>query len=315
MKTAFALPAATLLAFAASAPAAPTLLAQDAPEAVVVRLTGDVRVEPATGDAMPATVGRTLAVGDRLVPSTDARAVIVHRSGVKEEIAAPTTVQAAGAGADAGGDMMTRTVRVLARAATANARSQPNRQGMIRPIPGEPVPLAPRNGIAVRTGHPTFRWTPVEGAEGYTLQIRTPGEPPVRHRVEEGTTWTLPDDAAALAAGREYWWTVAPGGGRARAAREQRFTVLAADRAEEVGWNLDAIRALGLDPWGDGALLTVTVFADFGLYYEAAAALEALEAGGSMSAELYLLKGEVLDALGDLDGARTAFDRADRMTG
>ena len=35
--------------------------------------------------------------------------------------------------------------------------------------------------------------------------------------------------------------------------------------------------------------------------------------GDPLSADLYLLKGEVLDALGQLEEARAAFDRADAL--
>ena len=70
----------------------------------------------------------------------------------------------------------------------------------------------------------------------------------------------------------------------------------------------------GLDPLVEGRLLAAVVFTDFGLYYDAVAALSDLEQGGDpLGADLYLLKGEVLDRLGRLDEAREAFDQADAL--
>ena len=55
------------------------------------------------------------------------------------------------------------------------------------------------------------------------------------------------------------------------------------------------------------------IFRDMNLYYDAAGALDALEASGDMSAELYLLKGEILNSLGRGEEATAAFNRADEM--
>jgi hypothetical protein len=234
----------------------------------------------------------------------------VHRSGQTQVVTARTTIAAPAAATE--GDAFSRTVRVLAQAASSNARTQPNRQGMIRPIPGEPVLVAPRNGIKVSGVRPTFRWMPVEGATGYTLQLRTQGETPRRFQLGAVTEFTLPSAEAALAPGRQYQWTIAPTGGRPT--REVPFTVLGDAERRQLTTSIDAITGMGLDPKGDGQLLAAALFTDMGLYYDAADAIDRMETSGDhMSWDLYLLKGQVLDALGRLDEARAAFDRADAL--
>ena len=76
---------------------------------------------------------------------------------------------------------------------------------------------------------------------------------------------------------------------------------------------MDEISSLGLDLSDDGQFLTAIVYRDLDLVYDAAAVLEAVEAQGTISAELYLLKGEILNSLGHEDAARAAFDKADRL--
>ena len=76
---------------------------------------------------------------------------------------------------------------------------------------------------------------------------------------------------------------------------------------------LDEIAVFGLDPMTDGLFLTVVAYRDMGLFYDAAAALDRVENQASLSAELYLLKGEILAELGQEEAARAAFDRADEL--
>jgi hypothetical protein len=283
--------------------------AQEPPAALVVKLQGDVSIRHA-GATAAAVVGARLDAGDEVVPAAGARAYLVHRSGQTQVVSERTTIAAPAAAAP--GDVFSRTVRVLAQAATSNARSQPNRQGMIRPIPGEPVLVAPRNGIKVSGARPTFSWMAVEGAKGYTLQLRTEGERPRRFELGPVTEFTLPAAEAALVAGRQYQWTIAPTGGRPT--REVPFTVLGEAERRQLTSGIEAISGMGLDPKGDGQLLAVVVFTDMGLYYDAADAIGRMETSGDrLSWDLYLLKGQVLDALGRLDEARAAFDRADAL--
>ncbi len=290
--------------------AAGPLTAQEDAAALVVRLQGGVQVRHAGAEPVPAAVGQPLAGGDEVVPETGARAILITRTGATQIVTEATTVTAPEAAAPS--DMFARAVRTLAQAASGDARSAGGRQGMIRPIPGEPVLVAPRNGLTLTAARPTFRWMEVEGAPGYTIQIRNvDGGRPVRFETGDETEWTLPHDADALEPGATYAWTVAPV--RGRPTREQRFTVLGADAADELRATLHEVEALGLDPEGDGAFLTALVYRDLELPYEARTALARAEEGGSMGAEAWLLKGDILNLLGHAEEARAAFDKADEM--
>jgi len=76
---------------------------------------------------------------------------------------------------------------------------------------------------------------------------------------------------------------------------------------------LDEISVFGLDPMTDGLFLTVVAYRDLGLFYDARSALESVESQAGLSANLYLLKGEILTQLGHEEAARAAFDRADEL--
>jgi hypothetical protein len=81
-----------------------------------------------------------------------------------------------------------------------------------------------------------------------------------------------------------------------------------------VNQDLGTLIQAGLDPAGDGAFLATVIYHEAGLLYDAAAALDFLEGSGiPMSADAWLLKAEIMDALGDLDAAQEAFDQADRL--
>lgn len=128
------------------------------------------------------------------------------------------------------------------------------------------------------------------------------------------TTWTLPADAPDLEAGARYQWTVFVGGReRGRAVTGTEFRVIGLEEAVELEDYLDEIAVFGLDPRGDGLVLTLVAYRDMGLFYEARRALEAVEASGPLSWQLYKLKGEILAELGHEDEARAAFDRADAL--
>jgi len=209
--------------------------------------------------------------------------------------------------------MFSRAMRVLAQAATADASTISARQGMIRPIPGEPVLVAPRNRLTVSSTRPTFTWMSVPGAVGYTIQIRrVDGGRPVRYRAGSDTVWTLPPDAPALIPGATYAWTVAPA--RGRPTREQRFKVIGAEEYQELAENLAALSDMGMPPEGEGLLFTAMLYRDLDLLYDAEAILDTMERSSTpMSAELYLLRGDILASLGREREARSAFDKADEM--
>lgn len=289
--------------------AAGSSVLQEGPAAVVVKVEGDVRLHRGEAEPAPATVGSRLNVGDRVHPAEGGRAFLVRQSGQTQVVTEPVTIEAA-QGTEQG-DMFSRTVRVLAQAANSDARVQANRQGMIRPIPGEPTQVAPRNGITVRSTRPTFTWHSVDGADSYTVQIRRPGEPPRRFEAAD-TVWSYPEDEPPLERGATYMWTVAPDEGRP--ARERSFTVLSEEGGLQLKGALAAIEQMGLDPRDDGRLLSAVVYTDLGLLYEAADVIGAMESSGEpLGSDLYLLKGEVMDAMGRLEEARMDFDRADAI--
>jgi hypothetical protein len=286
-------------------------LRQEGPVAVVVSLSGPVQLRMGDGEPRAATVGTRLAVGDQILPGADATAVLVFSSGATRTLSAATTIEIPGG--EAAGDMFTRTVQVLAQAASSDARTQPNRQGMIRPIPGTPEIISPRNGIPVRGVRPTFTWYPADKKTHHMLQIRQEGSPPARYEVGAVSSWTLPSDAPPLSPGERYRWTVGPMG-RGRVSREMEFQVLSVEAHDTLNERLGILLGAGLDPEGDGGFLAAVIYREAGLYYDAAEALGFLEdAGQPLGVEALLLKGEIMDAMGDLEAAQAAFDQADRM--
>lgn len=281
------------------------------PAAVVVQVNGSVQIQRAGQAATPATVGASLMAGDKVVIGNGAKAVLLYKTGKMVPTSATVTIE--DAQRDKPGGLFNQTVNTLTQVATTNARTQPNRQGMIRPIQGEPTPIAPRNLIKVADLHPTFSWFEVDGATGYMVQIRRL-EPfsskPERFDAGAATSWTYPADATPLIPGGTYEWTVASSGGRP--ATVQRFRVVTAEDFSRIAGTLNELAAAGIDPLGDGLFLTALAYRDAGLMYEASQLLERLETSGAPAGrEFYLLRGEVFDALGDLEGAAQAFASAD----
>lgn len=283
------------------------------PVALLVKLQGGVTVERAGQPAAESgAVGMQLNVGDRVVVAEGGEAVVLYRSGKLVKAAAPVTIEQP-AGTE-NSSLFANTVRTLGQVATTDARTQPNRQGMIRPIAGAPVPVAPRNGIRVMDVRPTFVWTGVEGARGYMIQVQREGPDaprPVRFNAGLDTVWTWPRTEAPLLPGATYVWTVG-GEGIGRVAEPQRFTVASSKDMAAVEQTLTALTEAGIDPAVDGLFLAALAYRDAGLFYEALGALDRIEAQGNASGPAFhMLRGEVYDAIGDGPGAEAAFRRAD----
>lgn len=281
------------------------------PVAVLVKLNGAVQVQRSGAAApVPAEVGMPLEPGDRVLPSAGARAVLLHSTGRTEVAATAVTVEAARQGERAG--VFTRAVRTLESVAATSAKADPNRQGMIRPLPGAPVPVSPRNGIAILEARPTFVWLSVPGATGYMIQIRAEGQRPVRYEVGSDTTWALPSDAPPLVPGTSYQWTVGAMSSSARVAEPQEFSVATDSVGTAIQGYLTELEALSLDPDEDGAFLAAVIYHASGLVYEADRLLARLQATGDGEGRTFhLLRGEVYDALGRLDDAAREFALAD----
>lgn len=284
--------------------------AQD-PVSLVIRVQGDVSVTHGGSDPAPATVGERMFVGDEVVPAEGARAILMTRAGTQQVVTERTTIEAPrGTGST---DMWTRAMSTLAQAAATDA-STGGRQGMIRPIPGQSTLVSPRNSLLVADGTPTFAWTATPDRT-YDLMIRKVGAAgrPAIYEVGSDTTFTLPE-GDELEAGASYVWTVFVGGRRGgRPIPEQEFRVMSLVESVEMQDYLDEIAVFGLDPMTDGLFLTVVAYRDMGLFYDAADALDAVERDASLSADMYLLKGEILAELGQEEAARRAFDRADEL--
>lgn len=289
------------------------------PTAMVIRVQGDVDVRHGRDEPAPAGVGEQLYAGDAVLPSEGARAILITRAGAQQVVTDATTLSEP-TGAEPS-DIFARAVSTLAQAAGADA-SAGGRQGMIRPIPGETSLVAPRNGLLVAGTRPTFTWTATPDA-GYDLMLRRIGDSdpaggadarrPMIFEVGADTVFTLPD-TVELEQGARYAWTVFPGGRRGgRPLPQQEFRVMSLQESVELEDYMDDIAVFGLDPVGDGLFLTVVAYRDLGLLYDARDALADVEERSDLSADLYLLKGEILAELGHEEEARAAFDRAGEL--
>lgn len=295
--------------FVAIAFAAP-VAAQD-PVALVIRVQGDVAVRHGDAAPAPASVGERMFVGDGVLPDGGSRAVLVTSAGAQQVVTEETTLdQPRGAGNP---DIFARAVRTLTRAASADGATG-GRQGMIRPLTCGVAPVAPRNGLLVASPTPTIKWSGPEG-QTYDLMVQKlgGGERPTIYEVGSASEFTIPDDAA-LETGADYAWTIFVGGRRSgRPCEQMRFRVMSLEESVDLQDYMDEIAVFGLDPMTDGLFLTVVAFRDLELFYDARSALESVELQASLSADLYLLKGEILTEIGEGEAAREAFDRADEL--
>lgn len=301
--------AASLIALALSVTsiASATVPGLEDPVAVLVELNGDVKIQRA-GTSAPesAGLGVHLRAGDRVLLANGGRAVLLYRTGRVHR--ASETLQVQDEGGERSG-MFAQAAATLSQIASTNARAQPNRQGMIRPIAGSAVPISPRNGILIMPVRPSFVWYQIPGATGYTLQIGHTESSPTRLELGADTAWTLPPDLV-LDPGGTYVWTVgaSPDG---RIAPPQEFRVATSEERREIRDRLSELRAAGLDPDGPGMFLAALVYRDAGFLYEANDLLDRIEAAGAgVGPAFYTLRGEVYDAIGRLEAAERAFELA-----
>jgi hypothetical protein len=184
--------------------------------------------------------------------ASGAKAVLMYKSGKMETASADVTVAAPDAREPAG--RFQQVVNTVAQVATTNARVQPNRQGMIRPIAGEPIPVTPRNGVKLLDVRPTFTWYRVPEATGYVVQVRriTPaGGAILRFNTGKDTTWTYAANEAPLVPGGEYEWTVGATPGRIASYRG-RFRIVSAEEYAQVASVLRELATANIDPATDG---------------------------------------------------------------
>jgi hypothetical protein len=160
-------------------------------------------------------------------------------------------------------------------------------------------------------------WFKLPAATTYTVQLRRvepmPGRPE-RYDVGTDTSWTYPVSATPLIPGALYEWTVAGANG-GRPATLQRFRVFGSEDFARIAGTMNELVTAGIDPLGDGLFLTALAYRDAGLMYEASNMLDRLGKNGASGRAYHLLRGEVLDALGDLDSAAKSFAFADSEPG
>jgi hypothetical protein len=285
-------------------------LVQSEPAAVIVQVAGKVDVQRG-GRSLTGAVGTGLEAGDRLVVAGGGRAVIMYRTGRFETATATTTIEARQSDQPSG--LYRQTLQTMAQVATSDAARQPNRQGMIRPVPGQPTGIAPRNDITVMDVRPSFVWYSVEGNPTYTVQLQrvdVAGTRPERFDVGRDTSWTYPVTWPPLVPGATYRWSVAANN---RVAMPQTFRVIGGGEYARLADDLAAIAASGADPMNEALYITALRYRDAGLFYEADRALSALSSNGSGSGRAFhLLRGEVYDRIGALESASAAFQAADR---
>ena len=285
--------------------------AQDNTVALVLQVQGEVQVQRTGLPPAAAVVGERLAAGDQVMPASGGRAVLITITGATQRVTEATTVSAP-QGAEPS-NAFTRAMTTIAQAAATDA-TMGGRQGMIRPIPGQTKIIAPRNALTVQSERPTFTWTASPGKTYDVMVRKVEGGRPIIFEVGSDTTWTLPDSEEALESGATYAWTVFVGGRNGgRPQPQQEFRIIDFDESLELTQFMDEITAFGLDPMSDGLFLTVIALRDLDLFYDAGEAINGIEQQGSMDADLYMLKGEILATLGREDQARDAFDAADRL--
>ena len=281
------------------------------PSAVLVQVTGSVQVQRVgQGAGVPASVGLNLMAGDKVIINSG-KAVLLYKTGKMQTASQTLTIE--DAQRDKAGGIFSQTVTTLAQVATTNARTQPNRQGMIRPIEGTPAPISPRNNVKVADLHPTFTWFKLGDATSYVVQVRRVdpfASKPERFTTSADTMWAYPANATPLIPGAVYEWTVADASG-GRVGAPQRFRVINGDDFAHIATTLNELTTAGIDPLNDGLFLTALAYRDAGLMYDASKLLDRLEKNGMKGRAYYLLRGEVYDALGDLDAATKAFATAD----
>ena len=170
--------------------------------------------------------------------------------------------------------------------------------------------------IFARAMRTLARAASADGSTGgrYDLMLRNlAGGPPLMFELGTETVFELPE-SNALERGATYAWTVFVGGRQTgRPLPQQEFRVMSLEESVELEDYMDDIAVFGLDPLTDGLFLTVVAYTDLGLFYDANDALESVERQASLSADLYLLKGEILTEMGHEEEARAAFDRADEL--
>jgi hypothetical protein len=276
--------------------------------AVVLRTNGELQVAR-QGRVLPAAAGARLLAGDTLRLADGEEAIVLLSTGDARHFRGPAK-QVIPPPPGAMPSFFARTVATLAAVANVDRRALLTREGMIRPIPGVPVQLAPRGGRLVWAAAPTLFWSHVDAADGYMLQLRQVGGRPERFHVPADTTWQPPTE---LVPGTIYEWTVAPLP-RGRAAPPQRFRTATLEERGATEAELTAITPQGFAP-ADMDLLRALVFHEHGFLDAADCLLERVERAGRVTPEHYLLRAAIAAELGLEAAVIRHLEAADRIGG
>ena len=280
---------------------------QAAALAVITAVAGEGSIHPAAGSAtFPPAVGSLLSAGDSLHLADGAWAVLLFQGGEIRRLERSTRIAPPVESPRPG--LLARAVQTLVQVASTDLRAQPNRQGMIRPLPGTIVLRAPRNEILLSAPRPTFAWTKVPDVEHYRLLIRAEGGRVLRFEAIADTLWTVPDDAPPLTPG-DYSWTVAAEP-RGRPAEAQRFRIPAAAEHQALAEALATLQAFP-DAGGETLLLGEAIlYHAAGYQYEARQRMERLLARApAASPQVHHLHAAILEALGEAEAVEEALLR------
>ncbi len=165
-------------------------------------------------------------------------------------------------------------------------------------------PAAP----AVMDSRPPIVWTPLEGAEGYTVTLEGDG---IRwEREADAPPLAYPDDAPPLAPGGFYRLTVTAHSLElaTEPAASSGFATLPAGQAEEVRAVAERIAGLEMSE-RSRLLLTARLYAAHELYSEAAALLLEVQAGAP-EAGVDRMLGDLLQGMGLVAQAQERFEAA-----
>ncbi len=306
-----------MLALSASACCFLAAASHAEPIAIIAAMKGKVTVQSGAGtEASTATFGRGLEAGDRVQLGVGASATILFNDGNVAELSeksALTIGSSAKSGKGASklpGDVFAQVSKLT----TGGSR----KSGLVVMAPlrssataAGPEPITPRQ-TDVLTARPAFAWRAVEGAERYRVSLSgDDGE--LWNREVNTATLAYPADAEALAPDHELLWEVqAFGGSGALGKASASFRVPAQADLDAVRAVLERIRAAGDSP--ATRYLAGSYLHARGFQQDALAEFLALATIDPSSPAPHEALGDVYRALGLMDQAAAAYDRALDLT-
>jgi hypothetical protein len=177
--------------------------------------------------------------------------------------------------------------------------------------PATEARVTPLFGTFVPTDRPAFAWPPVEGAEGYILQLKDGSGRGWKAMTKEAKL-AYPERERPLEFGQKYLWTVKArlqDGGERTVVDESNFKVLLRGEPEE----LAAVRKLAEGGGVEGLLLAAAAFEGYGVYDEALRVFEKLARLQPGVARYQLALARYYRHAGRPDKAREALERAKKL--